>query len=128
MTAVPGWKMPLNQRRDALQVPPALQLQGKASRFSGETRLGIKLGKGCLDGCNIPAVSVEEIYPLEPMSCQGAHPITDCRDERGWSKRYRSRKTEMVLRHADVESRPNQNVGCLLGFVGDDLRTQPIGT
>lgn len=36
-------------------------------------------------------------------------------------------ETQVVLGHADIEGRADQNVGVLLRLVGDDLRAHPVG-
>jgi hypothetical protein len=84
--------------------------------------------EGGLDGGDIAAVAVEEIDPLEAVPAQRAHPVGDGGHEGRGAQRNGAGEGQMVLGHADVEGRGDQQVvPALLGLMGDDLRAHPVG-
>ena len=127
MAAVAAGELAVGQGQDALQLPPVLQLAGKAPGFAREARLGIELGKGGLDGGDVPPVAVEEIDLLEPVGRERSAPVTDGGDEGRGPQGDGAREAQMMLGHADVEGGRHQDVAALLGLMGDDLWAQPVG-
>ena len=94
-----------------LEIPPicpATHDRPAICRLLRERTVGINLGKGRLDGRDIATMPVEQIDALEAMPRERGHPVMDRRNHGRWTKSYRPGKAEMVLRNADIESRPNE--------------------
>nr|GEZ88269.1 hypothetical protein [Tanacetum cinerariifolium] len=126
MRAVANRELPVSQVAHALQIPPVGQLQGETCGASGKTGLGIQLGESGFDRRDVAAMAIEEKYFFKAVACQRTRPVADGGNEGRWAQGNRAGKAQMVLRHANVESRRDENVGALLRFVGNDLRAHPV--
>jgi hypothetical protein len=128
VTAVAGGELAIGQRHDALQLPPVLLFQGEAAVALRIGGLRVKLGEGRVDGGDIAAVAVQKIQLLEAREAEAAAPVADHRHEGRGAQRDGAGEAQVVLRHADVEGRRDQQVGVLaLRLVGDDLGAEPVG-
>ena len=127
VAAVTDRKLLLGQAKHALQIPPVGELAGEPRRATGIARLGVKLRKRRFDGGDIAAVAVEEKDPREPVVNQRPRPVADRRHEGRGPQRDGAGKIQMMLGHADVEGRRDQQVGAFVRLVRNDLRAQPIG-
>ena len=115
------------QGADAPQVPPVHQPAGEAGAAAAIAVRGVDLRERRLDGGDIAAVAVEEQDAGEAVVGQRAHPVVDRRHEGRGSQGDGAGEVQVMLGHADVEGRRDQDVGGLLRLVGDDLRAQPVG-
>ena len=71
-------------------------------------------------------MTVQEIDLGEAMSRQGPAPVANGRDEGGGAQADRAGKAQMMLGHANIEGRPDNDVAGLLGLMGDDFRAEPV--
>jgi hypothetical protein len=73
-------------------------------------------------------MAVEPVDALEAVAHEACRPVLHRRDHGRGPERDRSRETQMMLRLADIEGRPDQDVRIVRRrAMRDDLRAQRVG-
>ncbi|MNL38636.1 hypothetical protein D3C87_1608640 [compost metagenome] len=110
MNAMSCRELVLRQVIDPFQIPPVAQLQGKTRRTTCKAGLGVEFRKRRFDRRDVAAMTIEEEDFFKAVGSQRTRPVTDGGDERRRPERDRSRETQMMLGHADIEGRGNQDI------------------